>query len=138
MSALIPFVMPWLIMSVAVVPVMIIANSVFPPVSMVPFPSVEAFQPPRFTTQPDIARPQIEIGSAYQADVFVTVPVIIVGNFIHHHDRRRRVHNHSCPETHPPIRLNNAPGNEHQYQSREAGNPQRNASYFPICFHAIN
>jgi len=122
MPVVISLVMPWLIMSMAVVPVTVIANGMGMPVRMVSFPSVKAIQSPGFTTQPDIARPQIEIDTAHKADVFVTVPDVIVRNpcVNRNHGRRCRSRDHQGPEINPSIRLNDAAGYQNQCQGRDA------------------
>jgi hypothetical protein len=121
-------------MSMAVVSVTIIANGVFPPISMFSFPSMKALKPPRFTTQPDMARPQIEIDTTDQTDVFVTVPDVIVRNlnyhrlWFYHHGRWSR-HNYGC-KGHLPVRFNDATRHERQGQSHNAGNARRKAVFF--------
>ena len=112
MFALIPLfrvAMPWLIMSMAIVSVTIIANSVVPPIGMASFPSMKALKPEWFTDQPDIAGSQIEILVANETDVFVTIPDVTVGNHYRprcfSHNYRRRCNHHWC-ERHPAIWLN--------------------------------
>ena len=88
-------------MSMAVVPVMIVAHSMGPPIRMSAYPHMNVTQPDWVTDQPDIARTQIVILVTHETDVFVTIPIVIVRDNRHFH--RRRGHNH--PDTHPPIRL---------------------------------
>jgi hypothetical protein len=104
MSALILPVVPWLIMSMAIGSVIVVANDVNPPIWMTLLPSMKAFEPDWITDQPDIARSQIVILVTHETDVFVTVPVVIIRN--HRHFYHRRSHNHSGFDSHPPIRLN--------------------------------
>jgi hypothetical protein len=75
---------------------------------------METIQPERFAEQPDIARPQIIILVANEADVFVSIPGVAVRN--HHrgdfHRRRGDNHhwlrgdNHERLKRHPSIWLN--------------------------------
>ena len=86
----------------AVVPVMIVAHGVAPPIRMNAYPRMKVTQPDRVTDQPDIARSQIVILVTHDTDVFVTIPIVIVRD--HRHFHHRWGHNH--PDTHPPIRFN--------------------------------
>lgn len=58
-----------------------------PPIRMASFPGMETFQPRRVANDPHVAGPQIIILVAHDADIFVTVPNVIVRD---HHDRNRR------------------------------------------------
>jgi hypothetical protein len=58
----------------------IIANGMDAPIGMVSFPSTETLQPDWITGQPDVARPQIEIPVADDADKFNAIPDIGVWN----------------------------------------------------------
>ena len=101
--------MPWLVMSMAVGSVTIIANGVGLPVSMLSFPSMETLQPEWFTDQPDIAGAQIEILATHETDIFDTIPGVIVRNHYRFHGRhhhRCRSHHHDGLERHPAIRFN--------------------------------
>ena len=84
-----PFVMPGLIVSVAVVSETIIADGVVSPIRMASFPSVETLQPEWIGDQPDIAGSQIEILAANETDVFVAIPDV---SFRNHYWLRCRSH----------------------------------------------
>src|SRR5271170_3327627 len=58
----------------------VIANRVGPPIGMASFPSVKTIHPEWVADQPDTARSQIVILGADKADVFVTIPDIIIRN----------------------------------------------------------
>ncbi len=77
--------MPWMLMSLGIAAVTVIVNGMVVPIWMIPFPTMKALKPPWFTTEPDIAWPQIEIHTAHQAHIFVTVPDVIVRNLHHRH-----------------------------------------------------
>lgn len=85
-----------IVMSTVVVTVTVIVNGMIVPVWMIPFPAMKALKPPWFTTEPDIAWPQIEINTAHQAHIFVTVPDVIIRIHTHRHHRRGRFHGHAA------------------------------------------
>jgi len=105
--------MPWLNMSIAIGSETIIANSMFPPITMLSFPSMETLQAEWFTDQPHIARSQIEILVTNDPDEFHTIPDI---SFRHHYRRFdhwcwRHYHwcrsrNYQWLKTYPPVWLN--------------------------------
>ena len=105
-------VMPRLEMPIAIVPETIVADGVPAPIRMASFPSMETLQPVRFSDHPDIAGTQITILVANDADVFVAIPDVIIGDhywFRNHHRRRGwRDRNYWKSERHLPIWLNYA------------------------------
>ena len=117
--------MRWLPVSLSITAVTFIVNSMSPPIRMAAFPSLEALDTPRLTTQPDIARSEIEIGATHNADVFVAVPIVIVRIHPHCHHGRGRHHRHAT------VRADHATG--HQCRGRQTTNTQR---YFINAFHA--
>jgi len=88
---------PWMLMSLGVAAVMFVGDGMGMPIRMNSFPVMKALKPPWFTTEPDIAWPQIEIHTAHQAHIFVTVPDVIVRNRHHHRHRwrSRRFNDHA-------------------------------------------
>src|ERR1039457_257239 len=88
-----PIVAPWLDVAIAVRSVTVVADGVVPPAGMAPFPSMEAVQPERFAEQPDIAGAKIVILVVNEADVFVAVPCVAVGNHHRNHFHRCRSDN---------------------------------------------
>ena len=78
-------------MSMGIVSETIVVNEVRPPVRMSADPDVEMIDPDRVADQPDVAGAEVKILIAHDADVFITVPYIIIGNHTHiHNDSRRR------------------------------------------------
>jgi len=85
-----------IVMSTVSVTVTVIVNGMVVPIRMIPFPAMKALKPPWFTTEPDIAWPQIEIHPAHQAHIFVTVPSVIIRIHSHRHHGRGRFHDHAA------------------------------------------
>jgi hypothetical protein len=85
-----------IVMSTVVVTVTVIVNGMVAPICVVPFPAMKALKPPWFTTEPDIAWPQIEIDTAHHAHIFVTVPDVIIRIHSHRHHGRGRFHDHAA------------------------------------------
>ena len=85
-------------MSVSIITIILIANGVVAPVRMDSFPVVKACHTNRIKRQPDIAHSQIKILSADNADIFVTVPDVSIGDAYIHCDCRRRCrrNDHGC------------------------------------------
>jgi len=109
-------VMPGGFMSTGIFPEAIIANGVFAPIMMVPFPSVETLHANGIADQPNSAGSQIEILIAHHSHVFAVHDHIIFWHhdrFLDHHWRRfhidrRRNHNLGCDQRHAPIGINHA------------------------------
>ena len=79
-------------MPVRIRPVTIIADGMPTPIRMASFPAMKAINPPRFRHHPDVAGSQIVILVAHEADIFIAIPHIIVGNSDHNCWRRGHVH----------------------------------------------
>jgi len=122
--------------SVSIVSETVIVNRVFLPVAMVTFPAVETLQPVGFTSHPYIARSQIKILTAHQADIFVPIPNISLWNhnwFRVSHLHWSRTDNDDRLKRHPPIRGQHAAGYHHQPSGRQRQHtPTRN-----FCFHTL-
>jgi hypothetical protein len=117
--------MRWRLVSLGITAVMFIVNGMSVPIRMIPFPAVKAPKPPWFTNNPDMARSQIVILTADDADVFVTVPDVIIRIHSHRHHGRGRFHGHTA------IRSYNAAG--YQCRGRQTANTQL---YFIRAIHS--
>ncbi len=113
-------------MSVRIVTETVVVNEVRPPVRMSADPDMEMIDPDRVADQPDVARAEVKILIAYDPDVFITVPYIIIGNHTHihsdsgrrgwlrlDHDRRGRCH-HDGFKSHSAIGLHHATRDQNQ------------------------
>jgi len=67
-------------MTVGIVTETVVADGVVAPVGMDSFPVVKARHANRIKRQPDIARPQVKIRAANDADVFDSVPDVSIRN----------------------------------------------------------
>ncbi len=76
-------IMPWLNMSAAVCPIMIIANRMIVPAGMPAFPVMKTIQAVGIGHDPDIARPQIIILATHETDVLITIPNISIRHHYH-------------------------------------------------------
>src|SRR5579862_5879591 len=86
---------PVVVIVMSAVAVTIIVNGMVVPIRVIPFPAMKALKPPWFTNNPDLARSQIVILTADNADVFVTVPDVIIRIHSHRHHGRGRFHGHA-------------------------------------------
>src|ERR1039458_288252 len=84
----------WMILSMGVFSVNIIASGVVSPITMVSFPSMETLQPERFSDQPDIARSQIKILITNETDEFDPIPDVTFRNhyWLLYHQLRSHIH----------------------------------------------
>ncbi len=106
-----------IVMSSVAAAVEFIVNGMVAPIRVIPFPAMKALKPPWFTDNPDMARAQIVILTADKADVFVTVPGVIIRIHPHRYHGCGRFHGHAA------IGPDHAPG--HQCRGRETANTQR-------------
>jgi len=83
-----------------------IVSGVGVPIRVDPFPIMKTRHAEGFTTNPDVVRPQIVVHTADDADVFVTVPDVIIRIHVHRYHRRRRFHGNAA------IRADHAAGNQ--------------------------
>jgi hypothetical protein len=117
-------------MSMRIVTETIIVNEVGMPVRMSANPDVEMVYTNRIADQPNVAWAEVKIGIAYDTDVFITIPYIIIGNHAHIHNysrRRWRLRfnydwrggcNYYGFKGHTAIRFHHATRNEHQQSPR--------------------
>ena len=86
--------MPWLLMSMGIFSVTIIANAVVSPIRMVSFIAMETLQPVSISDQPDITGSQIEILAINDTDVFDTIPDVSFRNHYRslYHQCRCHIH----------------------------------------------
>ncbi len=126
--------MPWVKMAMAVGPITIIARDVSAPIRMPTDPDVNVTQPHRVTDEPDISRAQIIILVTHEADVFITVPVIIIGDGRHLH---RRWSDHHA-DAHAPIRLHDTTCPQRDNQGHQTGKAQgHNLLFTNDPFHNV-
>ena len=129
-------VAPWLIMSVAIRAVMVIANGVAPPIRMPAYPAMKTSQPDGIADYPDVAGPQVVILVANDADIFVTVPNVIIGNIYWSrrgcHDHRGWSRDDEGLEENPAIGFDYTTGEERDSSSRHHEDGQR----YIFIFHS--
>jgi hypothetical protein len=115
---------PRLLMSARISPVLLIANGMGSPIGMASFPAMKTLEPDWIGNEPDMIRSQIVVLIANDADVFVSIPDVVVRNGCLHRHRRRRFDRH--PNTHPHASVwpHDAAGHDEQGQS-SAGYAQR-------------
>ena len=130
----------------------IIANGMDAPIGMVSFPSTETLQPDWITGQPDVARPQIEIPVADDADKFNTIPDISVWNLDYwrcdfdgwrrdgHNNRRNGSHYHyGCwqRQTNRNAEVNSGIGGQ-ACRTKQGGNEKQFFSFHRFNFYVFH
>ena len=114
-------------MAVGVATETVVTNGMAAPIGMAVFPAVETIDAEGIADQPDIAGSEIEILVTHEADVFVTIPDVIVRNghhrwcdnhrrWCHHHGRR--IGDHWRYERYP-ARLNDTAGHQDNPSCRQ-------------------
>ena len=103
-------------------PVMLIGNGMGVPIRMHPFPIMKTRHTEGLTTNPDMVWSQIVILTAGDADIFVTVPDVIIRIHLHRDRRRRRFHSDAAIGTY---RATGKPSRD-----RETGQPRQQRDGF--------